>query len=203
MLNAKHIEMKKQILLLLFLFLCFRNFAQSWTANQLNSANAAKDIACLTDVEKDAVMYINLARLYPKLFVKIELINYTGTAEHKDYVKDSKYKESLITFLNSMTPVNALSFDSLLYENARCFAKESGDAGIEGHDRIACPDEGFSECCSYGMFTGKDIAMQFLIDLNVPGLGHREVCLDGSYSRVGPSVHAHKVWGSCAVLDFY
>src|SRR5438552_1341912 len=40
----------------------------TWTAEQVANASTANEITYLTSVEKEAVMYINLARLYPKLF---------------------------------------------------------------------------------------------------------------------------------------
>ena len=52
------------------------------------------------------------------------------------------------------------------------------------------------------MLTGKDIALQWLIDHNVPSLGHREVCLDETYTKIGLSIHSHKREGTCAVADF-
>jgi uncharacterized protein YkwD len=189
----------------IFLFLLiFQNsfYGQAWTTEQLNAANTAKEITYLNQAEKDAVMYINLARLYPQQFVTFELKKYLGTTEFGDYVKDSSYKKSLIRALNGAKPKAALKFDAVLYENAKCFAKESGDAGTQGHVRKKCPKGNYSECCSYGMNTGKDIAMQLLIDHNVAGLGHRKICLDGSYTVIGVSTHDHTQWTTCAVLEF-
>ena len=85
---------------------------------------------------------------------------------------------------------------------ASCFAKESGEAGLVGHNRISC-FEGFeAECCDYGHNEGKDIAISLLIDHDVPSLGHRKICLDESYDKVGASIKSHKTYGSCCVVDF-
>jgi hypothetical protein len=187
-----------------FFLLIFQNnlYGQSWTTEQLNKANTAREIIYLNQAEKDAIMYINLARLYPQQFVTLELEKYLGTIEFGDYVEKSSYKKSLIRALNGAKPKAALKFDAALYENAKCFAKESGDAGTQGHVRKKCPKGNYSECCSYGMSTGKDIAMQLLIDHNVPDLGHRKICLDGSYSVIGACTHKHTKWATCAVLEF-
>jgi hypothetical protein len=187
-----------------FILLIFQNnlYGQIWTSDQLNQANTAKEISYLNQAEKGAVLYINLARLYPQQFVTLELENYLGTVEFGDYVKDSSYKKSLIRALNGSKPKAALKFDATLYENAKCFAKESGDDGTQGHLRKICPKGNYAECCSYAMRTGKDIAMQLLIDHNVSGLGHRKICLDGSYTSIGVSTHEHKEWHTCAVLEF-
>jgi hypothetical protein len=175
--------------------------AQNWTTNQIDKANTAKDIAYLTNVEKECVLYINLCRLYPKDFLNYEVLNYYGTDKFGDYVKNSSYRQSLINLLNTMQPVNALYFDNEAYKNAKCFAIEQGKAGTTGHTRINCKAGNYAECCSYGMDTGKDIVMQFLIDHDVPSLGHRINCLNKAYTKIGVSVQNHIKWETCAVVD--
>jgi len=187
------------IILFLIKFSLFN--AQNWTNTQILEANTAKDIEYLTKVEKECVMYINLCRLYPKEFLKHELLNYYGPKKYRDYLKDSKYRKSLINLLNTMKPINALFFDIEAYNNAKCFAKELGEAGIRGHTRINCIKGNYAECCSYGMHTSKDIVMQLLIDHNVPSLGHRMICLNKKYTKIGVSVHPHIKSDVCAVID--
>jgi hypothetical protein len=175
--------------------------AQNWTNAQILEANTAKDIEYLTKIEKECVMYINLCRLYPKEFLNNELLNYYGPEKKGDYLKNSKYRKSLIDLLSTMKSLNALNFDVEAYNNAKCFAKEQGEAGTTGHTRINCKKGNYAECCSYGMHTGKDIVMQLLIDHNVPGLGHRINCLNNEYTKIGLSVQPHKKWEYCAVID--
>lgn len=192
----------KAIYIFSFLFICsVTSFAQAWTATQIETANTAKDVAMLTKVEKDAIMYINLARLYPQDFAKLELQYYNGPAKYSNYLKNSSYKASLLTELNKATPISALYFDADAYEAAKCFAIEQGLAGQTGHTRINCKKGNYAECCSYGMDTGLDIVMQWLIDHDVPSLGHRINCLNKSYKKIGLSVQYHKVWGKLAVAD--
>ena len=52
------------------------------------------------------------------------------------------------------------------------------------------------------LYTGKDIAMQLLIDHGVKSLGHRKISLSNEYSKIGVSVNTHSQWGICAVIDF-
>lgn len=194
--------MKNFQLLFLFVFNALSFFAQTWTAEQLASANTAKDISYLNPVEKEIIQYINLARLYPKLFVKIELQNYTGPAIYGDYLKNSTYKKSLIVKLNGMKAIGALTPSADCYENSKCFAIESGKLGLEGHNRKNCPNSTYAECCSYGMEAGKDIALQWLIDHDVSSLGHRSISLAPKHATIGVSVQPHKKWGTCAVAQF-
>lgn len=192
----------KKIPFLVFGLILFCNcFCQEWTEAQLDSADTAKDITHLSDVEKDAILYINLARLYPQKFLVNELEDYVGTEKYGAFLKNSSYRKSLVKELQNRKPVGVLQFDERLYDYAKCFAKESGDAGAVTHKRRKCADGNFAECCSYGMETGRDIAMQWLIDDKVPDLGHRINCLNKDYSYVGISWHNHKKYIYCAVAD--
>lgn len=177
------------------------SFGQNWTDEQIDSADVAKDIEYLSESEKDAIMYINLARLYPKQFLQLELQDYYGTERYGEYLKESKFRKSLITKLKTMKPVQVLLFDSVLYDNAKCFAREMGESGYVGHKRKTCKRGNYAECCSYGMDDGKDIAMQWLIDDKVASLGHRINCLNPSYSIIGLSAYTHKLHGFCAVAE--
>lgn len=194
--------MRKNILLIFaFCISVSYAFSQNWTEKQIEEANTAKDISYISQMEKDVIMYINLARLYPQDFARIELKDYYGPAKYGNYLKNSPYKTSLEETLNTMKPVVALQFDQELYESAKCFAKESGEAGITGHTRVKCPKANVAECCSYGMDTAKDVVLQLLIDHNVASLGHRKICLDPSYTKAGASEHPHTKYTTCTVVD--
>lgn len=194
--------MTRMLLLLIFISNFSFVSAQTWTSAQLEKANTGRDIASLTPVEKETILYINLCRLYPKDFLKYEVVNYYGSEKYENYLKNSTYRESLMKLLSTMQPVNALYFDLDTYTGAKCFAKEQGEAGTIGHSRKTCKADYDAECCSYGMDTGRDIAMQLLIDDDVPSLGHRLICLDKAYTKVGVSLQPHKKWDVVAVLNF-
>lgn len=174
----------------------------AWTADELKQANTAKDFPDFNQIEKETLLYINLARLYPKKFMEIELKDYNGPTNNSDYLKNSPYKKSLINTLRSNKALTAMVPDKPLTEFAKCFAIEQGKSGKHGHDRHKCKDGNFAECVSYGMDNGKDIAMQLLIDHSVSSLGHRKICLDKNLSRVGISFGQHKTADYLAVLDF-
>lgn len=191
--------MKKVSFLLAILFCALMVKAQRWSDYQLEAANTAADISYLTYEEKEAIKYINLARMYPSQFAENEVRNYRMP---NGYVEVSRsYLNSLITDLNRMNPVGALNFDANMYQYAKCFAKESGINGIVGHQRSSCSKGNFAENCSYGMQTGRDIAMQWLIDDGIESLGHRINCLNGSYTKIGLSIHPHTIYNVCAVAD--
>jgi len=191
----------KYYLIALFLVVASQLYAQAWTQDQLSKANTAADIEYLSQVEKDVILYINLARLYPKQFARQEVNNYYGPKKYGGYLKDSPYRASLLKKLLTMQALKALRFDEKMYKSAKCFAIESGEAGKTGHKRTTCPEENVAECCSYGMSTGKDVVLQLLIDHGVPSLGHRKICLDPSYTKVGAGEYAHKAHETCTVVN--
>ena len=53
-------------------------FSQTWSEHELAKANTCILIDDLSDIEKEAILYINLARLFPIKFAKIELLEYFG-----------------------------------------------------------------------------------------------------------------------------
>ena len=177
-------------------------FPQAWSEQELAKANTCILIDDLSDIEKEAILYINLARLFPIKFAKIELLQYFGPEKYGGYLKDSPYKESLLSDLKTTKPMNALIYNEELRELAICFAVEQGASGYMGHNRKKCAGFYNAECIAYDMETGKDIAMQLLVDHDVPSLGHREACLDSELTKIGSGFRRHKKASFCAVLDF-
>ena len=134
----------KNIFLVLF-FVPYIAFGQKWSSTQINKANQGEHVNYLTDIEKETILYINLARLYPKDFVKNELREYSGPARYIT-IEESPYKKSLIKHLESASSIHALYFDESLYLSAKCFAEEQGRLGKTGHDRVNCKENNTAEC---------------------------------------------------------
>ena len=167
-----------------------------WTQEELRSANTTREARTyMHSSERDIITVLNLARMYPQRFVELEL-----TIDKDDY--DYEYKRSLINHMLSMEPIHAVKPNQSMYQLARCWAKESGELGLTGHDRIQCKDGFWAECCSYGKDNALGIILQLLIDYDVPSLGHRIICLSDRYTTVGATIDNHSVWGYVSVLDF-
>ena len=189
-----------------WLFLITYGFAQSpsdyFTAAEIANSNTAIDEDYLSQEEKNIYLYSNLARTSPQKFnrfyidfVKSRRVNW------KELFSKNNYYKSLSTDLLSQKPLEALYPDRELYELAKCWAKESGEKGITGHNRISCPDVG-RENCSYGYSKGLEIVMQLLIDDGIASLGHRTNILSSS-KGLGAAIQPHTKYGSCSVLDFW
>ena len=178
--------------------------AQGWTIDQLALANTAASANYMTPQEKEAVLYINLCRLYPQEFLALEVIPYTinpdfPQAYHKEFVR---YKLSLVRDLESRKPVGVLQVNRTLFQDAKCYATEISTQHRSGHQRIDCKEHHYAECISYGQESGKDIAMQWLLDVGVASLGHRHCCLDKDYTAIGLRAETHFRYDTCAVAEF-
>jgi hypothetical protein len=194
----------KNTIFIIALMIQFVSWGQNveWTLAELDSAKTADSCEYLTGVEKDAIMYLNLARLFPQKFKEIELEGYFGTEKYGDYLKGSPWIATLDSTLDTLSAMPALQPDTALFNHAKCFAEEMGLAGTTGHDRINCTkNKKYGECSSFGMENGKDIMMQMLIDHNITGLGHRRQCLDPDNKFIGLSTHSHTEWGTCCVIN--
>lgn len=195
--------MKYFLVVLLFSFSVAFWGQHEWLPEEIAAARTADSCQYFDEVEKEVVMFFNLARLYPQKFKEIELKGYLGTKKYGDYLKNSPWITSLEQTLDTIQPMNALVPDSVLYEHARCFAEEMGNAGTTGHERFNCvKNEKYGECSSFGMDNGKDIVMQMLIDHNIEGLGHRLQSLDPKNKMIGLSVQSHKEWDVCCVINY-
>lgn len=173
-----------------------------WTNAEIDAANTARNVSYLDSLEKQVIMYTNLARLFPKRFNTIEVRNYDGAIEQPLQYRNSANRKSLIRELENMKAVSALLPDSLLTLTAECFSNELAKSGRTGHERKNCKDDYLAENCSFGKFRAKDIVMQLLIDEGVSSLGHRKNCLNVKYELIGVSFGDHPQYKKCTVMDF-
>ena len=192
-----------------YLFSCVFLYAQvdqlsNWPAYEIEVANTAVNEEYLTLEEKKVFLLLNLARINPQLFYKNILSSYqVPNGYSDDCLTNNRYIKSLKKELQSMSRLNPLYPDTILWEHAKCHAIKSGKRGIVGHKRIGCSKPDFySECCSYGFEKAIDIVVQLLIDYQVKDLGHRKIMLSDKQQFLGVSIQPHKGYGSNAVLDF-
>jgi len=171
----------------------------SYTQSQKDSymvMNYAKPTPCkyMTKKEMEVIQYLNVARMYPLWFIKFANLRHPKTAN----------EISLVNLLKTMKGISTtLQVDSLLFESAKCHAVSSGLQGYVGHERIGkCKSYFWGECCDYGNEDALEIIKALLIDEGVPNLGHRIICLNANYQKVGVSIQPHTLYRVNAVLDF-
>jgi len=192
----------KNIFLLLFIYI-ISGFsyihAQEWNKKEISKADKARNISYLTENEKDVILYLNLARMYPKKFASIEVANWDRPSEWASLPNDI-YKNSLLQTLNQINSLNPIYPDKDQYTTAACLAKEQSLSGEIGHHRKKCKDNSGAENCSYGMYKGRDVVIQLLIDHDVPSLGHRKSFL-ANYSKIGVAQNTHPKYKYSTVID--
>lgn len=198
--------MLRKIILLVFSCLAIvgysnqrQSYSTEWTEEELRAANTVSSATYMTPLERDVMICINLARLYPRKFAQIEVAPFEMDASVSPTF--AAYKQSLMQTLQTMEPVCAIVPSYEYYLAAYCWAEESGRLGVIGHSRVECEKVNVAECCSYGVDTPIGITLQWLIDDNVASLGHRINCLSPSYKQGGVAHMPHSVWRYCTVLD--
>ena len=161
-----------------------------FTPSEILFSNTAINEVYLSNEEKDIFLYANLARKQPKKFNAFyrEFVKVRRT-KWKELLSKNPYYTSLSSDLLKQKQLDPLYPDKALFELAKCWAIESGERGITGHNRIKCENVG-RENCSYGYSKGLDIIMQLLIDEGVESLGHRTNILSNS-KGLGTSIQAH------------
>ncbi|MEQ9405301.1 MAG: CAP domain-containing protein [Cyclobacteriaceae bacterium] len=172
-----------------------------FTSTEINSANTALGVDYLTKEEQDIYLYSNLARAYPLKFYNFYRAFAIAEGKSSDLTRNS-YFTSLTKELKTMKPVGIMYPDREMYELARCWADESGEKGLIGHDREECPKGYSGENCAYGYDTGLEIVVKLLIDEGVKDLGHRINLLYPDWKGMGAAISEHKDYRFCAVQNF-
>lgn len=201
--NQNLMTMKLSVFIL-FAILSFPriSFAQPWSPAQIDSAHTEKSNPNLSEFEKEAILIINLCRLYPKQFASYEVEKYwNGSFPADETFK--KYKESLIQDLNSREPCEVLKLDKELYDISNCFAMEIEKNENPNHNRTNCPQpKCTAECMSLGRQSGFDVVMSLLIDAGIENHIHRNIVLDPKYTKIGLRLYGHIKYKFSAILDF-
>jgi uncharacterized protein YkwD len=185
----------------------FAKYSPEWNNRKYAIANTAANANYMTDTEKMVIYVLNLIRLNPSLFCETVLKPYPNSDSDMAHYNSSEYFASLVNTLTyRQQPLGILYPDSLSYVSALCHAQYSGSVGYVGHDRS--PDCNLiahfhGECCDYGFNTALDIVIDLLIDEDEPDLGHREICLDPKFNKLGVSIRPHSVYKYNTVMDFY
>ncbi|MEN8249477.1 MAG: CAP domain-containing protein [Bacteroidota bacterium] len=202
------------LVILLYSFSFSDSLIPTWTQEELDKANTAKDISYLTDEEKKTIMLVNLARLDGKKFLQTYFQDYNATPFEEMQSSGNEYMVSLKRDLAKVKNLPMLLPDKNLSKAARYHAKDMGEKGKTGHistngigmsKRLSKYVKGWNrlaENCSYGYDGAADIVGQLLLDENVPGLGHRKNILDTRLKYIGVAIEPHSRYRYNCVMDF-
>ncbi len=176
-----------------------------WDNPLYAACNTGKHASYLSEREKDILFVLNLIRQYPGQFNETILATWPERQETPT-LRQTTYYRSLAATLKNLSPKGLLTPDSLAWQSARCHALSSGKNSYTGHDRQSnlCTQQKYyhAECCHYGFSDPVEIVVSLLIDEDVPSLGHREICLDDVYKKLGVAFAPHKEYETNVVMDF-
>jgi uncharacterized protein YkwD len=174
--------------------------AANWNIADLDTA---RTVDYLSDLEKDIVLEMNMARSDPRKYAEM-YINPGQGAFAKDCYEELRNSESRPVLL----PKKGLS------QAAKDHVVDTGPQGITGHtgtdgssmserlNRYGTWKGGCSENCSYGHNTARGIVLQLLIDDGVESRGHRKNIMNKSSKYVGVAAGSHAKYRSMCVQDF-
>ncbi len=173
----------------------------------LVKCNTGAGIQVLSENEKGVILYINMARCYPKYFYDSILCPYIDSAKTN---KKTKFYKTLKTDLYKTKSLKPLTFNAAIYPITKAFAKDMGRHGKTGHvnskrETLADRHSGVAVCgenCSYGFDKPLDIVFQLILDEGIASFGHRKNILDPDYRTVAVSIHKHKKLDWNCVIDF-
>ncbi|MBR2104039.1 MAG: CAP domain-containing protein [Bacteroidales bacterium] len=178
--------------------------SSAFTEAEIAKANTAANIASLSQMEKDIILYCNLARLDGAKF----------WAEYGSNAKGSNaYVSSLESDLKAVKDLAMLVPEKSLMEAAAYHAKDMSDNNFFDHtssDGTSFGNRVYSfygggaiaENISAGMGTAIGVVMQLLVDDGLSSLGHRKNILGTKYVAIGVKTATHSQWRTVTVQDF-
>ena len=187
----------------------------------LKEIDTARNIAGLSDLEKDVVFEINKARTNPEQYANLFIVPRLEKFEGNVYNGELETEEgasavsNCISAMTSMAPLGKLSVRDALQQAAVSHARSQGEAGTTGHtgtdgstllSRInsfgGSAYRNIGENISYGEDNAREIVISLLIDDGVYSRGHRKNILNSSLEAIGCGVAPHAEYGTECVITF-
>lgn len=177
-----------------------------WTAAEVSKANTAAGVPELSDMEREVIYLMNLARMDGAKFWNTYLSKHLGN-------RSGSYITSLQRDLQSVRNLPMLYPDAGLCKAARYHANDMAKNNFFAHnsyDGTGCfqrlkryyASGTAAENISAGMKTAIAVVAQLLVDENTPSLGHRKNILNRAYNAVGVACGSHGRYQYCCVQDF-
>ena len=171
---------------------------------EIAKANTAADIKSLSQMEKDIILYCNLARLDGTKF---------WAAYSKQIKGSAAYVSSLETDLKAvkdramLVPEKSLMEASAAHANDMSannfFSHTSSDGtGFSTRVRSYYGGNAIAENISAGVDNALGVVLQLLLDDNTESLGHRKNILGAQYVAIGVKTATHQQWRTVTVQDF-
>ena len=187
------------------------------------SLDTARDVAYLSELEKDVVFEMNKARSNPAKYAELYIEPLAKKFSGKSYKKNgvtvvtaegAAAVEECVRVMGASSPLAAyspsegLSAAAAVHAESQGLTNQTGHTGTDGSsafDRIKRYGtySTAGENVSYGSDTGRDIVVSFLIDDGVASRGHRKNIMSSGFTHAGVGYfNKHKLYGSECVIDF-
>ena len=165
--------------------------------------DTARNVYYLSDLEKDVILEMNMARSDPKKYAEM-YINPNLGAYAKECYEELRNAGSLPVLF----PKKGLS------QAAKDHVADTGPKGVGGHvgtngssmsnriERYGTWGIGASENISYGYNTAREIVLQLLIDDGIESRGHRRNIMNKNSKYVGVAAGTHAKYRYMYVQDF-
>jgi uncharacterized protein YkwD len=191
-----------------------------WNLRTLDTARRAP---YLSDLEKDVVLELNMARTNPAAYKAIaesyaslyhgSMLRIPGMTNIVTDEGVAAVRE-LVRFLASAAPVLPLAPSQGMSMAARDHQRDQARSGKTGHtgadgsdpfarmNRYGSWQKTAGENVDYGYDKARLIVLSLLTDDGVPGRGHRKNIMDGAFRVIGLACGPHPQYGSMTVMDF-
>jgi uncharacterized protein YkwD len=182
---------------------------------------AARTVSA-SPLEEGVLQEMNLARTKPASYARF-LEKLRTTYRGKEMVRGNvrivtkegvKAVNEAIRFLRRQKPLPPLKHSPGLAAAAAQLAAEQSRSGELGHtgretggmetriERHGTWGGSIGENICYGCSDPRDMVMQLIVDVGVPGRGHRKNIFNGAYRETGVSCGPHPALRTVCVIDF-
>jgi uncharacterized protein YkwD len=179
--------------------------AQGFTDAEIAKANTAAGISSLSEMERDVILYCNLARLDGEKFWAVYgKKNAKGSAEYVSSLEsDLKAVKNLPMLMPEKSLMEAAAFHANDMKKNNFFEHTSSDGTSFGNRvRSYYGGNAIAENISAGLNTAIEVVMQLLVDDQLSSLGHRKNILGQKYVAIGVKNTTHPRWRYVTVQDF-